>query len=120
MWRLALASSERCIEPTWYRRSPTDTMPDLFVDWEHSGLIENVWSPKTGLVRAPYRHWRTGDHKPDGLLLTFGPGVPTARELPAIEIEDLAPSVAHRLGVTLEDIDGRSLPWLARPSGSAG
>jgi predicted AlkP superfamily phosphohydrolase/phosphomutase len=104
----------------WYRRSPTDTMPDLFVDWERSGLIETVWSPKTGLVRAPYKNWRTGDHRPDGLLLTFGPGVPTARELPAIEIEDLAPSVAHRLGVVLEDIDGRPLPWLVRPSGSTG
>ena len=38
----------------WYRRSPEDTLPDLFLDWERSGLIETVWSPKTGIVHAPY------------------------------------------------------------------
>ena len=40
----------------WYRRSPEDTLPDLFLDWERSGLIETVWSPKTEIVHAPYGH----------------------------------------------------------------
>lgn len=96
----------------WYRRSAADTMPDLFIDWERTVPLETVWSPKTGLVHAPYTHWRTGDHRPDGLLLAIGPGVPTDTVLPCVDLEDLAPSIAARLGVELEDVDGRPVPWL--------
>ncbi|MGH6959415.1 MAG: hypothetical protein ACREE7_02935 [Dongiaceae bacterium] len=97
----------------WYRRSATDTMPDFFVDWQRAAPIETVWSPKTGLVHAPYLHWRSGDHRPDGLLLATGPSIPTNAPLAAIEIESLAPSIAARLGVSLPDIDGMPVPWLA-------
>jgi len=87
-------------------------MPDLFVDWERTAPIETVWSPKTGLVHAPYTHWRTGDHRPDGLLLAIGAGVPRDTVLPCVDLEDIAPSIAARLGVGLEDVDGRPVPWL--------
>jgi hypothetical protein len=33
--------------------------------------------------------------------------------LPAIEVEDIAPSLSARLGVKMADTDGRTLPWLA-------
>jgi predicted AlkP superfamily phosphohydrolase/phosphomutase len=100
----------RAVEPAerWYRRSPDDTMPDLFVDWEHGAPIESVWSPKTGFVHGRYTNWRSGDHKPDGLLLAYGPGIPTSAELPGVAIEDLAPSITARLGLTLDDVDGRA------------
>jgi predicted AlkP superfamily phosphohydrolase/phosphomutase len=97
----------------WYRRSPHDTLPDLFLDWERSGLIETVWSPKTGIVHAPYTHWRSGDHRPEGLLLALGPGIPARIELPPIEVEDFAPSIARRLGARMAETDGNTLPWLA-------
>jgi hypothetical protein len=103
-----LRSSDRS-----YRRSPTDTLPDLFIEWERSGPIETVWSPKTGLVHAPYTHWRTGDHRPDGLLLALGPGIPAGNVLPSLDVENLAPSIAARLGVRLDDADGQPAPWLA-------
>jgi predicted AlkP superfamily phosphohydrolase/phosphomutase len=96
----------------WYRRSADDTMPDLFVDWERSAPIETVWSPKTGLVHARYTNWRSGDHRPDGLLLAYGPRIPANTTLPGLATEDLAPSIAARLGVKLEDIDGRAASWL--------
>jgi predicted AlkP superfamily phosphohydrolase/phosphomutase len=96
-----------------YGRSSADRMPDLFLDWERSAPIETVWSPKVGLVHAPYTHWRSGDHRPDGLLLATGPGLPARTTLPALDLEDLAPSVAARLGVTLQDCDGEAVPWLA-------
>ena len=96
----------------WYRRLPDDTMPDLFIDWERTAAIETVWSAKTGIVHSPYTHWRTGDHRPDGLLLAFGPGIPGSTELAAVELEDLAPSIAGRLGVAIEDVDGAAAPWL--------
>jgi predicted AlkP superfamily phosphohydrolase/phosphomutase len=96
----------------WYRRSATDTFPDLFVEWECSRPIETVWSPKTGRVHADYTHWRTGDHRPDGLLLALGPGIPPGAVLPAVDVEDIAPCIAARLGVRLDDTDGRAVPWL--------
>ena len=99
----------------WYRRSPEDTLPDLFLDWERSGLIETVWSPKTGIVHAPYVHWRSGDHRPEGLLLAYGPGIPSSTVLPSIEVEDLAPSIAGRLGVSFGETDGKTLAWLGAP-----
>jgi predicted AlkP superfamily phosphohydrolase/phosphomutase len=97
----------------WHRRSPQDTLPDLFIDWERGAPIETVWSPKTGLVHARYTNWRSGDHRPDGLLLAYGPGIPTGTTLPAMATEDLAPSIAARLGVELPDVDGRMVHWLA-------
>jgi predicted AlkP superfamily phosphohydrolase/phosphomutase len=106
----SLRPSER-----WHRRSPTDTFPDLFVEWDRSGPIETVWSPKTGLVHAPYTNWRSGDHRPDGLLLAVGPGIPAGTVQPALAIEGLAPSIAARLGVDLDDVDGRAPAWLANP-----
>jgi predicted AlkP superfamily phosphohydrolase/phosphomutase len=97
----------------WHRRKDDDTMPDLFIDWERSALIETVWSPKTGVVHAPYTHWRTGDHRPHGTLLATGPGIPTRAALPDLDLEDLGPSLAGRLGVKLDDVDGRPANWLA-------
>jgi hypothetical protein len=81
----------------WYRRSPEDTFPDLFVEWHRSGLIETVWSPKTGIVHAPYANWRTGDHRTDGLLLALGPDIPSRQTLSAIDFEDIGPSITARL-----------------------
>jgi predicted AlkP superfamily phosphohydrolase/phosphomutase len=97
----------------WYRRAGDDTMPDLFVDWDHSAPIETVWSPKIGLVHGRYTNWRTGDHTPDGLVLAYGPGIPANTTFPSLATEDLAPSIAARLGVALEDVDGHAVPWLA-------
>jgi hypothetical protein len=98
----------------WYRRSPGDTMPDLFVDWERSAPIEQVWSPQAGLVHAPDLHWRSGDHRPRGLLVAAGPGLGTAPAA-ALQAEDLAASLAARLGLPTGGMDGRPQPWLASP-----
>ena len=96
-----------------YRRRPDDRLPDLFIDWNRQSLVETVWSPKIGLVHVPYTHWRTGDHRPDGLLLARGAGIDPGAALPPVRMVDLAPSLAARLGVTLEDVDGRPAGWLA-------
>jgi predicted AlkP superfamily phosphohydrolase/phosphomutase len=99
----------------WYRRSSADKFPDLFVEWENSAPIETVWSPKIGLLHSPTTHWRSGDHRPDGLLLACGPGIPASRSFPEIDVEDIGPSIAARLGVELSDVDGSAAPWLSRP-----
>jgi predicted AlkP superfamily phosphohydrolase/phosphomutase len=98
---------------TYYERAELDALPDLLIEWNHDAPIETVWSPRFGVIRGSYVHWRTGDHRPGGLLLARGPGVEPGAELPEIAIEDLAPSIAARLGVVLEDVDGAVVPWLS-------
>ena len=99
----------------WYPRGLVGTMPDLFVTWERTAPIETVWSPKVGLVHAPYTHWRTGDHRPDGLLLASGPGI-GAGATAELRNVDLGPSILARLGVAADaygDRDGDVVSWLA-------
>jgi hypothetical protein len=72
-----------------------------------------VWSPKIGILHAPYANWRSGDHRPGGLMFAAGPGMPAGASLPEIALEDLAPSLAARLDVALDDIDGRLVGWSA-------
>ena len=106
----------RAVERTdaHYSRDYLDALPDLLLEWNHDRPIETVWSPRFGLVHGPYSHWRTGDHRPGGLLLARGPGLDPRQEPPELAIEDLAPSIAARLGVELRDVDGTPVPWLAR------
>lgn len=102
----------------WYPDGLVGTMPDLFVTWARTELVETVWSPTVGLVHSPYTHWRTGDHRPDGLLIACGPGLGTGPR-PPVRTEDLGPSILARLGVPDADVDdalapdGRRAPWLA-------
>jgi predicted AlkP superfamily phosphohydrolase/phosphomutase len=91
----------------YYKRDPADELPDLLIDWNHEAPVETVWSPKTGVIHAPYWHWRTGDHRPGGLLLAKGPNLPEAAHLGAIENFDLGPTICAMLGVELKDVDGR-------------
>ncbi|CAN7662165.1 alkaline phosphatase family protein [Phenylobacterium sp. LjRoot225] len=104
---------ERC--ERWHKRSPTDTMPDLFLDWERSALVETVTSPRIGTLHGRYNHWRTGDHRPAGLLLAKGEGFAPGVRMPGLAVEDIGPSIAARLGVELRDVDGRAADWLVRP-----
>lgn len=96
-----------------HRRADGDAMPDLFVEWERGALIERVRSPAVGEVVERYLHWRTGDHRPEGLLLIRGAGFAAGAGFPPIAVEDFGPSIAARLGVTLDEVDGAVVPWLA-------
>lgn len=81
-----------------YAREPVDALPDLFLDWNHDRPIETVWSPCFGLIQGRYAHWRTGDHRPGGLLLLHGPGVPAEAELPPLVNDRLGAFIADQLG----------------------
>ncbi|HEX8191785.1 MAG TPA: alkaline phosphatase family protein [Allosphingosinicella sp.] len=96
-----------------HERRPGDAMPDLFVEWNRSGApIERVSSSTIGRVHVPYTHWRTGDHRPAGLLVGVGPGIEVAGEQRAIAVEDIGVTVAARLGAEVGDADGEVIPWL--------
>ncbi len=94
-------------------RRAGDTIPDLFVEWDRSAPIERVHSPAVGTVSTPYTGWRSGDHRPDGLLIAVGPGFEAGASLSPLAVEDIGCSIAARLGVPLSDVDGAVVPWLA-------
>lgn len=91
-----------------------DHLPDLYVEWDRSVQIEEVWSPDLGVVRVPYTHWRTGDHHDVGLLLARGPGVTAGRGGPIVDLADLGVTIASSVGVDLGDVDGRPIEWIER------
>lgn len=104
-----------------YERAADDGLPDLFVDWERSAPIERVYSPTVGTIVEPYRHFRTGDHHPGGMLWALGPGVRAGRREGVVPLTVVAPTIAAALGVELPDADGTPRPDLlgrAVPSGS--
>lgn len=96
-----------------YDRADGDTIPDLFIEWDRADPIETLSSPTVGTVHRWHQEWRTGDHFPEGMLLAMGPDFAAGASMPPIAIEDIGPSIAARLGVTLKNADGRSVPWLA-------
>jgi predicted AlkP superfamily phosphohydrolase/phosphomutase len=106
----------RSVERTeaYYDRAPDDELPDLFVDWNRSGPIETVWSPRIGFVHAPYLHWRTGDHRLNGLLLASGPDIRPRTNLGRIANGDLGPTICAMLGYRLDRVDGRPAPALLK------
>lgn len=92
-----------------------DDLPDLLVRWNRDRLIRAVTSPKTGEVAGEDTGTRrSGDHRPEGLLLVRGPGIPAGPLRETVLAEDIAPTLAAMLGVTLATADGRPIPGLSR------
>jgi predicted AlkP superfamily phosphohydrolase/phosphomutase len=108
----------RAVERTdaHYKRAATDELPDLLIDWNHDALVETVWSPKIGMIHAPYTHWRTGDHRPGGFLFAKGPGIASAADLGTIDNRNLGPTISAMLGIELRDVDGAPAPALLQRS----
>lgn len=90
-----------------YGRSSGDVLPDLFIEWDRSAMIERVWSPTIGTIVRRYNHWRTGDHTREGFLAIAGPGTVSGRRGGVLEAVDIAPTIAATLGVELPGVDGR-------------
>jgi predicted AlkP superfamily phosphohydrolase/phosphomutase len=85
----------------YYERERRDALPDLFLEWNHQHPIEVVFSPRIGMIGGPYVHWRTGDHRPGGLLLVRDPKVTSGLDLGPLAIEQLSAEIAAGLGVDL-------------------
>jgi predicted AlkP superfamily phosphohydrolase/phosphomutase len=92
-----------------YRGPFIDHLPDLMLEWNHDAPIARVFSPRTGEIAGRYTKSRTGDHSPEGIFFVAGPGVVPGRLGRDVSIVDFGPTLAQRLGVRLEDVDGRSI-----------
>jgi predicted AlkP superfamily phosphohydrolase/phosphomutase len=110
-------TGEPAVQQVWrcddlYGPEGRDVLPDLFVEWNVRRPIEAVYSPTIGIVRSSEPGWRTGVHREDGELIAWGPGIGPGM-VGWIGTQDIAPTIAAALGVTLDDVDGRPSSALA-------
>lgn len=86
-------------------------LPDLLIDWNQDAPIEAAYSPKIGKLTNRHQSWRSGDHRPQGMIFarsrSIRPGPMSGKVLPVI---DLAPTFAALLSVELKGADGRPVP----------
>ena len=81
--------------------------PDLVVEWNDEAPIPTVRSQRVGELRVESPNPRTGDHRPEGLVLARSTDLAPHALEGAMALVDLAPTLAARLGVELSGIDGK-------------
>jgi predicted AlkP superfamily phosphohydrolase/phosphomutase len=98
-----------------------DHLPDLLVEWneeirmgskavsDDTSCRVKAASDKIGLVEGEYGYCRTGDHRPEGLLVVLGPGIQPGTMVRTVSIMDLAPTFLHWFGLACDDLDGQPL-----------
>jgi predicted AlkP superfamily phosphohydrolase/phosphomutase len=87
-----------------------DDLPDLSVIWNADHIVEEIESPKCGVIRcAPDLSAGGGNHRGTGFMLVSGPDVGGGRF--AGSILDVAPTLCALLGeAPCPEWDGRPLP----------
>jgi predicted AlkP superfamily phosphohydrolase/phosphomutase len=92
-----------------YRGPRLDWLPDLLVEWDHSGPITAVRSPAIGTVSGVARTGRSASHWPNALLLGAGPRFRPGPIAGALETMDLGPTILEFFGVARPpDFEGTS------------
>lgn len=98
-----------------------DHLPDVLVEWSEDKLIGNnrlsdskshrlqLISDKIGMIEGEYTYCRTGDHRPEGLFIAFGPGINPGVIGRTVSIMDFAPTFLDLFGITNPDLDGKAI-----------
>jgi hypothetical protein len=106
-----------------------DLLPDILVEWDDHTTVGSAiltpgprsviraTSPRIGTVQAVNNYQRTGEHRPDGLLIAAGPGIPPGGEDLEVSILDVAPTITAALGVALLGAEGRVVRELIPTAG---
>ncbi len=93
-----------------YAGTQIDDLPDLLVVWRRDAPISGAASATIGEVRTAMPNFRPGNHVAGGILFARAPDIARGVELAAAaDIADLAPTLAARVGVRLENVDGRPI-----------
>jgi predicted AlkP superfamily phosphohydrolase/phosphomutase len=110
-------------------------LPDLLVYWDDSVPIGSVslaggagsgiraFSEKTGPLAGRNEFGRSGEHRPNGFFVATGPDISSGDLNRTVSLMDLAPTLTHRLGVSMPGCRGVPIPELmgdGRDGGSGG
>ena len=105
-----------------YQGACLDHLPDLLVEWSDEKRIGSVGtgnpngsrlrlsSNRIGIVEGTNSYCRTGDHRPEGFFIAFGPGITKGRMEGVVSIMDFAPTFTSLLGVEFPGVDGKCIP----------
>jgi hypothetical protein len=89
---------------------------DVLVEWETTGPITAARVDGTDVVRRRPPRDRSGNHDGGGWFVAVGPGITASAGQGPRRIVDLGPTVAARLGVRLDGVDGVEMAELAGPA----
>jgi predicted AlkP superfamily phosphohydrolase/phosphomutase len=104
-----------------YQGPHLDALPDILVEWNDdvapgsttvgrgTHAMIRARSAKIGVVEALNKYGRTGEHRPEGLLIASGPGIDSGGDDLLISILDVAPTITAALGVDLAGAEGRPI-----------
>ncbi len=104
-----------------YKGERIDHLPDLLVEWsdekrigtlgaeDGKGSSVRLVSEKTGVIEGVNSYCRTGDHRPEGLFIAFGPGIRKGCLERTVSIMDFAPTFTSLLGAKLPYVDGEPI-----------
>ena len=95
-----------------YPGEDTRDLPDLIVEWNRRSPIRRVRSTRHGALARDFPGVRSGDHRPDGLLVARGPGIGAGCRTDPVRSVDLPATIARLLGVFVPDLDGRPIAAL--------
>jgi predicted AlkP superfamily phosphohydrolase/phosphomutase len=66
------------------------------------------------LIEGVNNYGRTGDHRPQGLFVAFGPGITAGHMSRTVSVMDFAPTFCALLGVEMMDVDGKLIAEIVR------
>jgi predicted AlkP superfamily phosphohydrolase/phosphomutase len=93
-------------------------LPDLLIEWDELKLIGSaqvsdddfsllkIYSEKTGLVEGRYYYCRTGDHRPEGMLIFRGKGIRADTNKKTVSLMDIVPTLTKIFGLDISDFNG--------------
>ena len=88
-------------------------LPDILVEWNQSHPVFSIGSEKIGRLDGTDPYTRTGDHRPGGIFVALGAGIPIGRRDRAVDVRDFGPTIGRRLGVDLDATEGNVIEEIA-------
>ena len=85
-----------------------DQLPDLFIIWDRDKPFRRIRSASVGEIEVASPSPRTGDHTNNATLYTDR----QVTGIDAIQLQDIAPTMAAALGQPLEDVEGEAVEAL--------
>ncbi len=95
-----------------YEGENVKNAPDLLVEMKKGYIITCGFNKKRNFIDYPRSQLgiKSGDHRPEGIFIAYGPGVQNNIKINDGKIYDITPTVLHILGISIPDyIDGKVL-----------